>query len=199
MATACDILDGDLLADCEAKPVGGAEPLLWLIPKEDWNNAVKTFDGTNKLVLRTIVLATGAQAFKFLVFKRTHKPRFTNKDNDYGTYYLHELVSGIQVWNNATKAQIAGLADNYYVAIVENVQKSGDAVFEVYGAGNGLRVQDGAVRDLAANEGVYTLTMANDADRYEPNIPLSFAVEVSTAYNYNATKAAIVALETPAT
>jgi hypothetical protein len=196
--TACSVINADILADCAIKPVGGAEPLLWLIPKADYDAAVKTYNSTNSLVLNSITLPSGKKAFQFLVFRRGHKPRFTTKDSDYGTYYLHEVLTSIQIWNNAVKQQVAGLVDNYYVAIVENVQKSGDAVFEIYGAQNGLRVQDGGVRDLAANEGVFTITLANDADMNEPQIPLSFVVPASGTFSYTQTKAAIVALTTAA-
>lgn len=199
-ATACSILDGDILASCDNKPVGGAEPLIWVLTREDWNNAVKTYDTDNKLIVTNIALATGKRAYQWLVFKNAHKPRFTQKDNEFGVNYLHELVSAVQVWDNETKAQILGLADNKYVFIVENVQKTGDAVFEIYGAGQGLRSQDGAVRDLAANGGIYTLTMANDAEFLEPQPPLSFVKTSGSpaAFSYAATKAAVVALITPA-
>jgi len=199
MATTCSDLDNDILADCNAKPTGGAEPLMWVLKKADYDAAVKTFDADNKLILNSIALATGKKAYQFLVFKRGHKPRFTNKDTDYGTYYLHEILTSIQIWDNATKLLIPALSDDYYTIIVENVQKSGDAVFEIYGAKNGIRVQDGAVRDLAANDGVYTCTFANDAAYPEPAPPLSFVVLDTGVFSYTATKAAITALLTPAT
>lgn len=199
MPTICSALNANLNADCNAKPIGGAEALMWLIPRQDWSAATIVTDTTNSPpILRSVVLPVGKRSYEFLVFKHGHKPRFQNKDSEFGTYFLQEIITSIQIYNNAVKAQIQALSDNYYVAIVENVNKTGDAVFEVYGTGYGLRIQDGAIRDLAANEGVYTCTFANDANYHEPTPPLSFCVldTPGNTFSYVKTKAAILALTT---
>lgn len=197
MAFICGFVNQNFVLNCGSKPIGGVKSRLYLINSADI--ASVTYDSTNPLIVTAMTLATGKQAWTWDVFKRNHKPKAEQKDNDYGSYYQHSLVSYIPEWDNATKIQVEQLANGYYVAIVENLQNNTDAAFEIYGLKSGIRSQDGAIRDLGANEGIMTLTLSNDADMFEDHLPASFAVAVSSVYSYTATKAAVVALVTPAT
>jgi hypothetical protein len=194
MPTACGKLTDSFLIDCTKKPVGGVESTMYQIDKGDWNDATLTFDATNPFIVTGITLKSGAQARQWQVFKKGHKPKFETQDGDYGATYKHSISTNIPIYTDAVKQQIPGLTEGYGVYIVENVQKSG-VVFEIYGASNGLRMPDLA-RDLAANEGVITGTLTNDEDMNEPNPPLTFKTTTGT---YAATKAALIALLTPAT
>lgn len=193
MPTICGEIADDILLDCDNKPVGGVQPLMWVIPIDIWNGATITYDETNPLIIRTVTLPVGKKAFQFEVYKRGHKPKFEAQDTDYGVNYKHSIATNIPVYNDDVKAQIQGITNGYNVFIVENVQKTG-VPFEVYGGTNGLRMPD-LVRDLAANEGVITGTFTNDADMNEPLPPYTFKAAAGT---YAATKALIVALTTPA-
>lgn len=198
MALICGQISQNFVRDCDNKPVGGVKSRLYIINQDDV--ATVTYDVTNPLVVTAMTLKSTKQAWTWDVYKRGHKPKATQKDTDYSVNYQHELVTYIPDWDNSTKAQVEQLANGYYVVIVENLQNTGDARFEIYGLSAGIRSQDGAVRDLAANEGVFTLTLGNDADQFEPHLPASFAVSSGSpaAYSYTATLAAVVALVTPA-
>ena len=203
MPTVCStVLSADLKKDCNNLPVGNAEPLMWAITKEDWNNATKSYDADGNLT--SITLGTGKKSFQFEVYKNGHKPSFETVDGgDYPDTFNHQIATSFQNYTNATKKQIPALISSKSVFIVENVQKTTDAVFEIYGTGQGLRLQPGAKRDLAANAGVFTGTFANDKDQYEAGLPISFVVTDMVGgmpvFSYNKTKAAIVALTTAAT
>lgn len=193
MAIICGTITDNIGADCLNKPVGGAKSRMWLINIADI--ASVTYDTANPLIVRGITLNNGAYAYQYTVYKRGHKPSFTLVVKDFGTYWKHSVKTSVQVWDNETKLQIQGLSDDYVVAIIENVQSTGDARFEIYGLGNGLTMADGAIRDLAANDGVFVMDLSSEADMEEARVPASFAVEVDSAYNYAATLAAIEAIQ----
>lgn len=197
MATICGKISDDIERNCDALPVGGVKSVMRLINLEDIEAV--TYDVTNPLIVTGIDLKTGTKAYKYEVFKRGHKPRFTKVNGDYGDRYRHEIDTSIQVWDNVTKAQVLGLNQAAVVAIVENLQNTGDARFEIYGLTSGLYVADGATRNLNENEGVYALTLASDDLSLEPKIPHTFAVLDGSVYDYTDTLAALVALETVAT
>lgn len=191
MPTICGEITADIERDCDILPVGGVKPIMRLINIEDIETV--TYDATNPLIITAITLKTGKQAFKYEVFKRGHKPRFTKVNGDFKDSYRHEVDSSIQVWDNATKAQVEALNSASVVAVVENLQNTGDARIEVYGLEAGLYVADGAVRNLNENDGVYVYTLASDDLSLEPHIPRSF-----WATTYSATIAALAVLDAPA-
>lgn len=196
MTLICGKLSANFALDCNSKPIGGVKSQIWIINQIDILSV--TYDTTNPLIVTAMALKTGMQAWTWTVFKRNHKPKATQKDTTYSTNYQHELVTYLPDWDSIIKYQAEQLANGYYVVIVQNLQAGTDAQFEIYGLKAGIRSQDGAVRDLGANEGVMTLTLANDADMFEDHLPASFAVTTSSVYDPVATLAAIVALETPA-
>lgn len=195
MTLVCGKISQNFVLDCTSKPIGGTKSQLWIINQEDI--ASVTFDVTNPLIVTAMTLKATTQAWTWTVFKRNHKPKATQKDTTYSTNYQHELVTYLPDWDSAVKYQAEQLGNGYYVAIVQNLQTGTDAQFEIYGLKAGLRSQDGAVRDLGANEGVMTLTLANDADMFEDHLPASFAVQTMGVYDPVATLEAIIALETP--
>lgn len=192
MTLICGKISAGFARDCTSKPIGGVKSIITLINQEDILTVV--YDTDNPLIVRSITMITGTKAFSWEVFKRNHKPKATQKDTTYSVNYQHELVTYIPDWDNDIKYQAEQLGNGYYVAIVENLANATDAAFEIYGLKSGMRAQDGAIRDLGANEGLFTLTLSNDADMFEDHLPASFAVEVESAYDYTATKAAVAAL-----
>lgn len=192
MATICGKISADLLNDCDNKPVAGVGTVLTLINKEDVGAVV--YDTENPQVVRSISLKAGARAYKFEVYKYTHKPRTTSVSRTFGTYHKHEIATAIMTWDIATKIQVEGLLGAKVIAIAENLQSKGDARVEIYGWDSGLSIADGAVRDTAANDGVFNFTLANEDEYPEPNLPKTFAVETSGVYDYSATIAAVEAL-----
>ncbi|MDF3076126.1 MAG: hypothetical protein K0S09_15 [Sphingobacteriaceae bacterium] len=192
MPTLCDKISGDLLNDCDNKPVAGVSTIITLINQEDIDSVV--YDATNPQVVSEIVLKTGKKGYKFEVYKNTHKPRATSVNRPYGTYWKHEIATAIMTWDIATKIQAEALLGGKVIAIVENLQKTGDARIEIYGWDQGLSIAAGAVRDTAANDGVFNFTLANEEEYPEPHLPKTFAVEVTNVYDYAATIAAVEAL-----
>lgn len=197
MPTICDKISDDLLNNCDNKPVAGVNSTLTLINKEDIATVV--YDTDNPQVIRGITLKTGTQAYKFEVYKNTHKPKTTSVNRTYGTYHKHEIVTAIMTWDIATKIQAEALLGAKVIAIAENLQTTGDARVEIYGWDQGLSIAEGAVRDTAANDGVFNFTLANEDEYPEPHLPKTFAVETIDVYDYTATIEAVEALYTVAT
>lgn len=192
MATICGKISADLLNNCDNKPVAGVGTILTLINKDDVGGVV--YDTANPQVIRSISLKPGARAYKFEVYKNTHKPRTTSVNRTYGTYQNHEIVTAIMSWDIATKVQVEAMLGSKLIAIAENLQSTGDARVEVYGWDSGLSIAEGAVRDTAANDGVFNFTLANEAEYPEPHLPKTFAVETEGVYDYTATIDAVEAL-----
>lgn len=192
MPTICDKISADLLNNCDNRPVGGVGTILTVINQDDISSV--TYDATNAQVIRSITLKSGKEAFKWEVYKNTHKPRATSVKRAYGDYWKHEIPTAIMTWDIATKKQAEALLGAKLVIIAENLQTTGDARVEVYGWDAGLSGAEGAVRDTAANDGVFNLTLANEEEYPEPHLPKTFAVDVSTVYSYSATIAAVEAL-----
>jgi hypothetical protein len=191
MPLICGQISEDIERSCDALPVGGVKPIIRVINIDDI--ATITYDATNPLIVTGITLKATKKAFKYEVYKRGHKPRFTLVASDFGPRYKHEVDSSIQVWDNPSKAQVEALNWASVVVIVENMQKTGDAQIEIYGLESGLEVADGAVRNLAANDGVYTYTLASGDDSLEPHIPRSF-----WSLTYAATQTALALLDVAA-
>lgn len=191
MALICAEITADIERNCDTLPVGGVKSVIRIGNMDDIG--IFTKDVTNPLIITDLAMATGKKMFKYEVFKRGHKPRFTKVNGDYGDRYKHEIDTSIQVWDNATKAQVEGLNGANVFVIVENLQNTGDARFEIYGFDSGLYVADGAVRNLAENDGVYTLTLSSDDQSLEPHIPYSFYKT-----SYVLTVAALAVLDAPA-
>lgn len=192
MATVCGEITDDILRNCDALPVGGVKQTILAINRADIENYI--YDTANPLIVTDIELKTGTKAYALEVFKNGHKPSFTLVKGDYGDSYRHQIDTSIQVWDNATKAQVEGLFSGNVVILAENKQASGDARFEIYGANGGLSVADGATRNLGENQGVLTYTLQSEDDSLEPKIPFTFAKLTSNVYSYSATLAAFEAL-----
>jgi len=172
MPFVCGEITDDIERDCATLPVGGVKSTMRIGNLDDI--ATITFDVTNPLIVESIVMKDGKKMFKYEVFKRGHKPRFEKVNGDFADRYRHVIDTSIQVWDNATKAQVEGLNAASTFAIVENLQNTGDARFEIYGLDAGLYVADGAVRNLNENDGVYSLSLSSDDLSLEPHIPRSF-------------------------
>lgn len=194
MATICGSINKDLLNDCTNRPVAGVAETITLINIEDLGAV--TYDADNPQIIRSLALAADTRGYKFQVYKNTHKPRVTFVQGTYGPYWNHEIETAIMSWDSNSKEQLEALTEAKVIAIVENLQKSGDARFEVYGFDSGLGVT-AAVRDTAANNGVATLTLGNEEENPEPHLPKTFAIESAGAYSYTLTKAAVDALSVP--
>jgi hypothetical protein len=171
MPTICGEISGNIERNCDILPVGGVKPVMRLINHSDI--ASISYDATNPLIVTGITLKQGKKAFKYEVYKRGHKPRGTYVASATGPRYRHEVDSSIQTWDNASKLQVEALNSATVVAILENVQTTGDARIEIYGLDSGLEVADGAVRNLAENDGVYSYTLASNDESLEPHMPRS--------------------------
>lgn len=195
MPSICGEISENIERNCEIVPVGGVKPVMRLINIEDISAVVRDTD--NPLIVTGITLKPGKKAFKYEVYKRGHKPRLTLVVGEFGPpQYRHEIDSSVQVWDNASKAQVEALNSASVVAILENMQKTGDARIEIYGLDSGLEVADGAVRNLAENNGVYSYTLTSADDSLEPHMPSSFW---STSYATTVTALAALDVVAPST
>jgi|SRR6476661_2911055 len=195
----CKEISKNIKKNCDAPIVAGIEQVLYLIPRQYIK--VVTRDQTNPSIIRDIELEAVKKGFKYEGFNKSIKPKWTGKKKEYSYGFKHEIDLALLDYSSEVKAELSALAGGEYVAIIQNKMKSNDAAIEVYGLDSGLKLKDGALRDLndAASEGAIVLGLESEDGSEEPNPPASFAVLSEGAdpkYDYAATIAALTALIT---
>jgi hypothetical protein len=134
-----------------------------------------------------------AKGFRYEGYNTSVKPKSTFVKKDYSARYDHNLDFVIFSKGSDVKAEIEKLGTNRVVAIIENIHKSGDSAFEIFGTDLGLELTTIKSDPNDANsEGAYEITLTSPANFKEPHMPATFFVT-----DYPTTKTALLALITP--
>jgi hypothetical protein len=194
MPTLCATLNASNVYDCDNPLVGGLEKTIYVFNADDWKGATLTKNAAG--IVTGIALPSGAKAYKITVFKRgILSGKFEESKTNSGPRFKHSV--GFTLANNtaAAKSFWKALAYGTFVIVGENIQRTGDLQFEIYGAGSGLEVND-LNRDTAADDGAVKGTFVNDDAMLEGDLPLTLQYPGTTGgtdYSYAATKAALEA------
>jgi hypothetical protein len=173
---------------CATQGVGGVEQKGWLMNREDIDSITQVDN-----VVSALTMKSTKQAFTATIVAKSMNAGHDIKiEEGYADRYTH--YASIKIFENDSAAQLN--ADNLkdLVVIVERKQKSttGDGVFLMYGLEAGLYKTADSAR-LIENNGARLIEMATDGATGEKYSSVSFFDT-----DYTTTKAAIVALETPA-
>lgn len=170
----CARISANVLFDCDNPLVAGTDDNLFLINKEDWDEAVITRNASNNQLIEGIALATGDLAYKFEGKNSSVEPMQKLVKQKYAEVYDHEVTFKVFKVNAATKEQLEKMASGKVVAIVSNLFKgaSGEAAFEVYGEEIGLEVQE-LERSLADvdTQGAFNLVLRTPEIAKEAHLP----------------------------
>jgi hypothetical protein len=179
-----------MLYDCTNPIIGGTEAVVYLFNRSDITAYVR--DTTNPQIITDITLATGAKGFQYQGYNTSVKPKSTFVKKDYSARYDHSVDFVIFSKGSAVKAEIEKLGTNRVIAVIENIHKSGDSAFEVFGTDLGLELTTLKSDPNDANsEGAYELTLTSPANFKEPHMPATFFIT-----DYPTTRAALLALIT---
>jgi len=194
----CGKLMQNMLYDCTNPIIGGVESVVYLFNRSDIVGYVR--DTVNPQIINDITLATitpasgstpavYAKGYSYEGYNTSVKPKTTFIKKDYSSRYDHSIDFVIFSKGSNVKAEIEKLGTNRVVAIIENIHKSGDSAFEVFGTDLGLELTTLKSDPNDANsEGAYELTLTSPANFKEPHMPATFFIT-----DYATTKAALLA------
>jgi hypothetical protein len=180
----CGKLIQNMLYDCSNPVIGGTEAVVYLFNRSDIVAYVR--DTTNPQIITDITLAGSAKGFRYEGYNTSVKP----KSNF--ARYDHLLDFLVFSKGSDVKAEIEKLGTNRVVAVIENIHKSGDSAFEIFGTDLGLELTTLKSDPNDANsEGAYEISLASPGNFKEPHMPATLFVT-----DYAATKTALLALIT---
>jgi len=123
-------------------PKGGVENILYLIDKAKFLSYVRNTE--NDAIEDFLTSETG---FYYKGIRRSLAPA-QEIAADTAINFVHRVTFLVLEVSNAQKKNIQRMTRGKYVAIIENIDKDNDSVFEVYGINYGLEVQSGILRTL---------------------------------------------------
>lgn len=187
----CGKLIQNMLYDCTNPVIGGVEAVVYLFNRSDITAYVR--DVTNPQIITDITLASGAKGFRYEGYNTSVKPKSTFVKKDYSARFDHAVDFVIFAKGSAVKAEVEKLGTNRVVAVIENIHKSGDSAFEIFGTDLGLELTTLTADPNDANsEGAYVVNLTSPANFKEPHMPATFFDT-----DYATSKASLLALITP--
>ena len=128
--------------DCDNPIAPGVNERLILINKDDFNEAVITYDITDAFIITNIVLAMGMQGWAFEGNRQSLAPQYDFIPQTVSVGYDHTVNFLAFDISAAQKDNLEKMALGKMVAIIENNRGlgNGDNFFEVYGMDVGLEV-----------------------------------------------------------
>lgn len=194
MPTTCDKIAAGFDI-CAASPIaGGIDDILYIFNMDDFT---LTYDSTNPLLITGITRVGTSLMYKFLGSSNSFNTVSKEVRTNVGPRYTEEIDFNIAGLSTAIKQTIMQMGTGRVRAIVVNNYRSGDSIFELFGAVNGLQ-SDGSERNAADETygGGYNMKLTNPPKQREPMLPRG--VLIGSTPTYTTTLAAIEALCVPA-
>ena len=188
----CGGISSGIVYDCDNPIVPGVVPDLILFNLRDI--ATITYDVTKTHIITDIALSSGNQAYKFEGFRQSMRPQANFVRQPYVNAYDHQIELQVFGITADDKKNLESMALGKIVAVVENLDKTDEVTFEVFGLDVGLEVM-GLSRINADVEtgGSYSLNLMTPDDAgKEPKLPANWFDT-----DYATTKAKVEALLTP--
>ncbi len=188
----CGGITQGITYDCANPIVPGVVPDVTLLNLKDIDTI--TYDVTNTHVITDITLKSGTQGYKFEGFRQSLRPQYAYVRQPYSTAYDHQVELQVFGISADDKKNLEQMALGKIVAVVENLDKSDNVTFEVYGLDVGLEVM--TLTRIAADletGGSFSLNLMTPDDAgKEPKLPATWFDT-----DYATTKAKVEALLTP--
>lgn len=188
MANCSNLITAAIANDCGKQPVSGAEISFWVLNRSE---IATITEDTNPALITAITMATGKQAYKFVAGKRELNAGYDLvASENFPDVFAH--YASFQPWakDSDTLAALKDMNDVVVIVEANGVQQEGK--FEIYGLHNGLH-KTSASKRVNDNRGVPTIELASRSGGEE-----AYPNYVIWDTDYATTKAAVVALETPA-
>ena len=193
----CGQITQGAIFDCDFPIAPGVDERLILVNKDDWDEAVITYDVTDSFIITNAVLPTGKQGWAFEGNRQSNNPQYNMIPTTVSIGYDHQVdflvfdISAIQ------KENLEKMALGKMVAVVENNRGKGNGenYFEVYGVEVGVEVITlSRIPSDAETAGAFSLSLkTSDNAGKEPKMPPTWFDT-----DYNTTKALVDLLLIPA-
>lgn len=186
---ACDnILDGDILLDCDNAPVGGIEVNVVLFNRLDIDKTAVTFDGANKLLMTNLQLLSGKTGYSFEGVKQINglAEELVKKETSLDAF--KHIFSGMVLTPSvANRLQLQQLSEGASVCVMVELKWKGANqeeafIFGGYEAGLELNV---LTRNTKENDGSIVFELSS-VDGFEDPKQILTVLET----DYATTKAA---------
>jgi hypothetical protein len=197
MTLCSGITSGAINQNCDANGNGlitGAAETIMIYNFNEISLADFTFDVTDTNRVTAITNPSGVQAYAFTGFRRTNKPSYELVPGTVSVGYNHILNFSVLESTYAQKENLMRLNTGYTIAVIENLDQSGDNTFEIYGSKVGLEVITNLrdIDDVENGAGFQINLQTGENVSKEPLMPLTFFET-----DYATTKALFDALITP--
>jgi hypothetical protein len=198
MALCTGITVGSVNANCSADGNGLITGAAETIMIYNWNeidpSTAFAYDVTDTNKVTAITNPSGVQAYDFIGFRRSNKPSYELVPSAVSVGYSHTIDFTILESTYAQKENLLGMASGRLLVVVENLDRSGDNSFEIYGTKVGLVAitLSRTVDDIETGAGFVLQLSTAEEDSKEPLMPLTW-----DAGGYDSTKALFDALTTP--
>lgn len=188
----CSQISTDILNNCDNYLVAGSDDTLILLPYNDIDRVLSTFDVTNKHMLTSIVMKSTKKGYKVEGRNFSNDADYALVKTKYSNDWDHNLMFRIFDISPATKEWIAQLGNGRVVALLKSKTIAANAAhqYEVYGWDLGLELTEMTRNQSdAETKGANVLKLTCDETNKEPKQPLTyFKTDVPT------TEAAVAAL-----
>lgn len=174
---ACSKLAASIAYNCDTPPVTGLGDRLILIPFDDVDKALATFDATNKLLLTNLVMKSGKHGYSVQGFNFSNSYDTALAKGTYLNSYEHNVTFRVFDKSAETKKTISDLTNTRVIAVIENRVSTGDEAskFEICGWDLGLEVTELTRNQSDADTGGgYVIALKADTQNKEPKLPLTF-------------------------
>lgn len=159
-----------VLGDC-GRSVAAIEPEMVLVNFDDWKAATKELDGN---VLSSVVLASGANGYKYESLKNSFEKDCTLAKGTYQNGFDHKVVARVFANTQSIKDELVKLSAAKVVAILKNCDtKNEETLYEVYGSDNGLEMSEFTSPSTDTDGIHYSFTLASGDNAKESQLPLT--------------------------
>jgi hypothetical protein len=190
----CATITANIVAACgTAKSIAGVDgTLVALFNYEDWQKLTLTKKSGSQIFIEAITAPTGVVGFKVEgVSPNTMKPKYSKVTDNGLVRFTHAAQVLVETITETAREQVSKMLQGRVVLIFFSNSKE----IIIAGAGTGLMVADGDIRDWYANSGAHLLNFATVEGVTEPTETLYYVG--SGVYDFATAKADIVALLTP--
>lgn len=142
MSFVCGALTSGFTVDCANPLNAGVNSTFYIANKADIDTI--TYDPTNPMLATDITMKATKVFYKFEGQLQSTEPKVNGVKGKYVNQFEHTVSFLVFNLSPETKKQLLNLKDGTYVVLIENnyTGTDGNAKYELYGAGSGLRFEN---------------------------------------------------------
>lgn len=180
----CTPIAANILNECDANLITGVNDTIILLPFDDVDKTLSTFDVSNKSLITNLVMKAGKKGYVVEGKNFSNDVDTAMVKGKYQSEFEHNIMFRIFKIDAVTKSWIHTLANNRIMVVVNNNVISGKEAnrYEIFGWDQGLELNE-LTRNQSDSEtkGAYVLKMGCDETNKESRLPATvFKTDVAT-------------------